>query len=69
VVVHRYRPPHPVESLAAHNVDPAAFERLLHRITTAMPSLDQPMSAWVPAAVAVLNQHPPANGAARTKTG
>ncbi len=57
----------PVESLAAHDVDPAVFERLLHRITTAMPSLDQPMSAWVPAAVAVLNQHPPAGGAARTR--
>ncbi len=33
----------PMESLAAHQVDPAAFERLLHRITTAMPLLDQPM--------------------------
>lgn len=57
----------PVESLAAHDVDPAAFERLLHRIATAMPSLDQPMNAWVPAAVAVLNQHPPPGGAARTR--
>ena len=53
----------PAESLAANDLDPAAFERLLHRIVTAMPSLDQPMSTWVPAAAAVLSQHPPAEGA------
>jgi DNA helicase-2/ATP-dependent DNA helicase PcrA len=57
----------PAESLAANGLDLAAFERLLHRIATAMPSLDQTMSTWVPASVAVLNQYPPANGAARTK--
>lgn len=57
----------PAEVLTAHGVDPAAFERLLHRVATAMPSLDQPMSTWVSAAVAVLNYHPPAGGAARTR--
>lgn len=31
-----------------------------------MPSLDQPMSTWVPAATAVLSQYPPADGVART---
>lgn len=56
----------PAESLVAHQVDPAAFERLLHRIATAMPRLDQPMSTWVPAAAAVLNRHPPADTAIRT---
>jgi len=56
----------PVESFAAHDIDPAAFERLLHRIATAMPSLDQLMSAWVPAAVGVLNQHPSDDAASRT---
>lgn len=56
----------PVESLAAHNVDPAAFERLLHRIAAAMPSLDQPMSTWVAAAAAVLSQHPPTDTGTRT---
>jgi DNA helicase II / ATP-dependent DNA helicase PcrA len=57
----------PAECLAAHDVDPAAFERLLHRLATAMPSPDQPMSTWVPAAAAVLSGHPPAAGAARTR--
>ena len=47
----------PAESLAAHDVAPAVFERLLHRVATAMPSLDQAMSTWVPEAVAVLNQY------------
>jgi hypothetical protein len=56
----------PAENLAANGLDPAAFERLLHRIATAMPSLDQPMTSWIPAASAVLNRHPPAEGAART---
>jgi DNA helicase II / ATP-dependent DNA helicase PcrA len=55
----------PAENLAANGLDPAAFERLLNRIAKAMPSLDQPMSIWVPAA-AVLGQHPPAEGAVRT---
>jgi hypothetical protein len=32
-----------------------------------MPPLDQPMSTWVPAASAVLNQHPPIQGAERTR--
>jgi DNA helicase-2/ATP-dependent DNA helicase PcrA len=57
----------PAESLAANGLDPAAFERLLHRITTAMPSLEQPMTTWVHATVALLNQYPPAEGAARTR--
>jgi UvrD/REP helicase N-terminal domain len=56
----------PAESLAAHSLDPAAFDRLLHRIATAAPSLDQTMSTWVPAAVALLNQQPPAEEATRT---
>ena len=56
----------PAENLAANGLDPATFERLLHRIAKAMPSLDQPMSIWVPAAAAVLGQHPPAEGAVRT---
>jgi DNA helicase II / ATP-dependent DNA helicase PcrA len=55
------------ECLAAHNIDPAAFERLLHRVVTAMPSLDQPMSTWVPAASAALSRHPPFAGAARSR--
>jgi hypothetical protein len=55
----------PVESLSAHNIAPAAFERMLHRVATALPSLDQPMSTWVPAATAVLNQHPITDGLAR----
>jgi ATP-dependent DNA helicase UvrD/PcrA len=57
----------PAQILVARDIDPAGFERLLHRVATAMPPLDQPMSTWVPAAVAVLNQHPPASGAARTR--
>jgi DNA helicase II / ATP-dependent DNA helicase PcrA len=57
----------PAQILVARDIDPAAFERLMHRVTTAMPSLDQPMSTWVPAAFAVLNQHPPTSGTARTK--
>lgn len=58
----------PAECLAAHSIDPAAFERLAHRITAAMPSLDQPMRTWAPAAAAVLSQHPPADGSSRTGT-
>jgi hypothetical protein len=49
------------------DVAQAVFERLLHRVATAMPSLDQAMSTWVPAAVAVLNQYPPADEAARAR--
>ncbi len=56
----------PAENLAANGLDPATFERLLHRIAKVMPSLDLPMSIWVPAAAAVLGQHPPAEGAVRT---
>lgn len=56
------------ETLVAHDLDPAEFYRLVHRIVAAMPPLDQPMSTWVPGAAAVLGQHPPAVGAARTRT-
>ena len=57
----------PAENLAANNLDPAGFDRLLHRIVTAMPPIDQQMPTWVPAASAVLNQHPPAEGLSRTR--
>ena len=33
----------PAENLAANNLDPAGFDRLLHRIVTAMPPIDQQM--------------------------
>jgi len=56
----------PAECLAAHSIDPAAFERLVHRITAALPSLDQPMRTWAPAAAGVLSRHPPADGSSRT---
>lgn len=55
------------ETLATHNLDPANFERLLHRVATAMPTLDQRMSTWVPAATAALDQSPPAVGAVRSR--
>jgi DNA helicase-2/ATP-dependent DNA helicase PcrA len=58
----------PAENLDANGLDPAAFQRLLHRIATAIPPLDQPMSTWVPAASAVLDHHPPAERAVRTRT-
>jgi superfamily I DNA/RNA helicase len=57
----------PAQTLIFRDIDPPGFERLLHRIATAMPPLDQSMSTWVPAAVDVLNQHPPASGAARSR--
>jgi DNA helicase II / ATP-dependent DNA helicase PcrA len=58
----------PTENLTANGLDPAAFQRLVYRIATAMPPLDQPMSTWVPAASAVLDHHPPTEGAVRTRT-
>lgn len=57
----------PAQTLVAYDVDPAEFEWLLHRVATAMPSLDQPMRTWVPAAVTVLNQHPPPGATVRTR--
>jgi hypothetical protein len=57
----------PTECLASNGLDPAAFERLLHRVATAMPSLDQPMRTWALAASAVLSQCPLAGGARRTR--
>jgi len=56
------------ETLTANDIDPADFERLVHRITYALPSLDQPMSTWVSAAATTLTAHPPANAAARSGT-
>jgi DNA helicase-2/ATP-dependent DNA helicase PcrA len=56
----------PAESVAAHNLDSASFERLLHRIAINMPPLDQPIGTWVRAATAVLNENPPACGTVRT---
>jgi hypothetical protein len=53
-------------ALDEYTLDPAAFERLIHRIRMAMPSLDQPTKDWFAAATTVLSEHPPAPGLKRT---
>jgi DNA helicase-2/ATP-dependent DNA helicase PcrA len=55
-------------ALNENALDPTAFERLIHRIRTAMPSLDDSTKDWLSAAAKVLNDNPPAPGLERTST-
>jgi hypothetical protein len=55
-----------VEILAIHDIDSADFDRYIHRVTHAMPRLDQPMTTWVKAAVETLTAHPPDDAATRS---
>lgn len=55
-------------ALNENELDPTAFERLIHRVRTALPSLDNPTKDWLAAATKVLNENPPAPGLERTTT-
>jgi DNA helicase-2/ATP-dependent DNA helicase PcrA len=55
-------------ALNENALDPTAFERLIHRVRAALPSLDEPTKDWLAAATKVLNENPPAPGLERTTT-
>jgi hypothetical protein len=46
-------------TLIANDLDTAGFARLLHRIRTAMPPLDQTLASWLTDAKKILTNHPP----------
>lgn len=53
-------------TLNENALDPTAFERIIHRVRTAMPSLDIPTKSWLAQATKILNENPPKQGLART---
>jgi len=53
-------------TLIENALDPTAFERIIHRVRTAMPSLDIPTKDWLAEATKVLNEKPPREGLTRT---
>jgi DNA helicase II / ATP-dependent DNA helicase PcrA len=58
----------PTATLNENALDPTTFERLIYRVRTAMPPLDDSTKDWLGAAAKILNDNPPAPGLERTTT-